>query len=65
MRLLKSSKWLAVLIGIVIAIVCNLTDAITADRLLEIVSLLVVAGVGGTALEDALAKLRTTYKSPN
>ena len=60
-RLFTSSKWLAVILASVAAGVATAFDAITPEMCFKVVELLVLAGIGGTALEDGLAKARGTF----
>ena len=60
-RLFTSSKWLAVIIASVVAGVAAATDKITPEQCFQIIQILVLAGIGGTALEDGLKKAKGIF----
>jgi len=63
-RLLTSSKWGIVLISGAAAIIAALFDKVSMDKAFEVITILGGAAIGGTAVEDAVAKAKGTMKEP-
>jgi len=61
-RILRSSKWNAVIITLVVAGIAAVFEKVEIDQVIRLAEILVGLGIFGTAFEDGLEKAKGTFK---